>query len=171
MNPNHMNPGVYPAYPNVVGGYNSPQLYSQMQQPVLPQTGQTQQPAQQNMPVRPIEGRLVNSLDEITAADVRNDGTICLFPTFDYSCIYAKQWGNNGLISTVRYVPATEVSDEDSDVAAVSIDPTVLTNIMDSVNEVKDMLKKQQRPYQKKHNYNHDKNRNPKIENSEQEVG
>lgn len=52
-----------------------------------------------------VVGRMVSSLEEITVQDVPTDGSASFFPKSDYSCIYAKQWGSNGLIQTVKYVP------------------------------------------------------------------
>lgn len=34
------------------------------------------------------------------------DGTISLFPLSDYSAIFAKQWKSDGLIHSVKFVPA-----------------------------------------------------------------
>ena len=44
--------------------------------------------------------------------DVIMDGSISLFPLSDYSAIIAKQWNANGTISTIKYIPITDSSEE-----------------------------------------------------------
>lgn len=60
----------------------------------------------QNGGVRPgiIYGRVVNDPNEITANEIPMDGSVSLFPTSDYSKIYAKAWNGNGLITTKTFV-------------------------------------------------------------------
>lgn len=64
------------------------------------QNGFMTRPAYQILP-----GRVVNNSDEITPQEVPMDGSVSLFPQSDFSCIYAKQWGKDGTIQTVRYIP------------------------------------------------------------------
>lgn len=154
-------PGSYPQF----GGYNPPPAYPQIQQPTLPTIGQTQQPpVQAAVATRPIEGRVVSNPNEITAADVRNDGTICLFPTNDYSCIFAKQWGNNGLISTVKYVPATD--DHGDETAEV---PSYISDMMQQISDIQDTLKKMQgnKQHYQKRNQNYQKRDHQETVNEE----
>ena len=68
---------------------------------------QTPNPYQNQQPNRfqSIPGRLVNNLDEITPQEVPMDGSVSLFPTNDFSAIYAKTWTKDGTIATVKYVP------------------------------------------------------------------
>lgn len=55
-------------------------------------------------PNRPgLMGKVVNSLNEITASDVAMDGSMSYFPSADGSTIVAKKWGSNGLIETSLY--------------------------------------------------------------------
>lgn len=57
-------------------------------------------------PVRSyIYGRPVAAPNEITPQEVPMDGTIALFPMQDLSCVYAKTWGADGTIKTMRFVP------------------------------------------------------------------
>lgn len=57
-------------------------------------------------PVRSyIYGRPVTAPNEITPQEVPMDGTIALFPMQDLSCVYAKTWGADGTIKTMRFVP------------------------------------------------------------------
>lgn len=84
------------------------QPYYQMQQPIQP----IQQPVQQMQPMQQqvfapakLPGRVVNDVSEIVANEVPMDGSVSLFPSKDYSVIYAKQWKADGNIQTVKYVP------------------------------------------------------------------
>ena len=55
--------------------------------------------------IRPIAGRFVNSFEEIKPQEVPMDGGMYFFPSFDYSCIYAKYWDNNGQLMSFRFMP------------------------------------------------------------------
>ena len=73
------------------------------QQPPIPvPVQQMQQP--QRLSVAP--GRTVDSENEIKPNEIPMDGTISLFPLSDYSAIFAKQWKSDGLIHSVKFVPA-----------------------------------------------------------------
>lgn len=89
----------YGSYP-----YNPVQRFQQQEQ-------QFQNvPAQpQNYGIHPgINGKMVLSVENITANDVPMDGTVAFFPKQDLSEIYAKQWAANGTINTVVYKPYIE---------------------------------------------------------------
>lgn len=70
-----------------------------------------QQPYQQSyqQPRTGIAGRIVSSVEEVTANEVPMDGSIALFPLQDHSAIYGKVWNTNGTISTMRYEPIEKV--------------------------------------------------------------
>ena len=64
--------------------------YMPVQQPYQPY-----QPQYRQMPMRmvpQISGRVVNSLDDITAQEVPTDDPVALFPAADGKCIYSKPW-------------------------------------------------------------------------------
>lgn len=71
--------------------------YNNFQSPSIPN---------QNGMIRPgmIYGRVVNDPNEITPNEIPMDGSVSLFPTSDYSKIYAKAWNGNGLITTKTFV-------------------------------------------------------------------
>lgn len=52
-----------------------------------------------------IYGKVISNLQDIRPNDVSLDGSVSLFPMGDYSCIYAKAWGNDGTIQTFKFVP------------------------------------------------------------------
>lgn len=67
-----------------------------------------QQPVQQmQMPVG-INGKIVPSIENVTANDVPMDGSIAVFPKQDMSEIYIKFWENNGTIRTIVFKPVLE---------------------------------------------------------------
>ena len=70
-------------------------------------------PAQ--MPVTPqaigINGRVVQSLDNINANEVPMDGSMAFFPKQDLSEIYVKGWNADGTIKTIVYKPYTDPKD------------------------------------------------------------
>ena len=59
---------------------------------------------QQQMP-RGINGKVVQSIEMITANDVPMDGSAAFFPMQDMSAILAKSWNADGTIRTIVYEP------------------------------------------------------------------
>lgn len=87
--------GFMPQQPNQYPGF-----VPQQQNPV-----QTMNNNQSNTQFNNIIGHVVNSVDDITINEIAQDGSVSLFPTKDYSAIYAKAWTNNGTIQTIKFVP------------------------------------------------------------------
>ena len=153
-------------YPNSQFAYPSPNQYPPFQQSgYYPQYLQPQQMSQPVIRPSGLSGRMVNNLSEITPQEVTMDGTVSLFPQSDYSCIYAKAWNPDGTIKTVRYVPEPQ-NDSQKDGEAVGVaNLDILEDIMNDLNDIKDMLK--QRPYYHKKPYrnnNNQQNNQPKQE-------
>lgn len=95
---------VNPYYPtNYYPQYQPQQTYLPSSQPNLASMSQRQVS---------ISGRIINSETDITPNEVAMDGGISIFPLADYSAIVAKQWNANGTISTIRYVPVSDFSEE-----------------------------------------------------------
>lgn len=82
--------------PTVAGSY-----YPQIQPSYIPPTYQPIVRQNNSM----VNGRLINNESEITPSEIPMDNSVSLFPLNDYSVIIAKQWGKDGTIQTVRYVP------------------------------------------------------------------
>lgn len=104
--PQYNNPYNIPSYyPQQYTGY--PQYLQQMQaaryqpqeQPPVQMPG-----AYQQQPVG-INGRMVQSVENINANEVPMDGSMAFFPKQDMSEIYVKAWDANGLIKTIVYKP------------------------------------------------------------------
>ena len=99
---------------------------------------------QQTAPqIRPVNGRIVSSENDITPNDVPMDNSVSLFPTEDYSCIFAKQWTSDGKIKTIRFVP---VENEDDYTPSVSFEE----EIRGELAEIKKLLTRPKKPYHKK---------------------
>lgn len=108
-NPQYNNPYNIPSYyPQQYTGY--PQYLQQMQ--AARYQPQEQAPVQmqgtyQQQPVG-INGRMVQSVENINANEVPMDGSMAFFPKQDMSEIYVKAWDANGLIKTIVYKPQIE---------------------------------------------------------------
>lgn len=108
-NPQYNNPYNIPSYyPQQYTGY--PQYLQQMQaaryQPQEQAPVQMQGTYQQQSVG--INGRMVQSVENINANEVPMDGSMAFFPKQDMSEIYVKAWDANGLIKTIVYKPYTE---------------------------------------------------------------
>lgn len=83
-----------------------------MQQPQIEQVQSVNQ-LQQQMP-RGVNGRVVQSVEMITANDVPMDGSAAFFPMQDMSAIFAKSWNADGTIKTVTFKPVNETAHQNS---------------------------------------------------------
>ena len=83
------------------------QRYNQYSYPQYQQPQQIQQQfPQQIMPQQAgLCGRMVNSVEEVTANDVPMNAPFAIFPKADGLEVYIKSWSANGLIQTVTYKP------------------------------------------------------------------
>lgn len=73
------------------------------------QSMQVEQPQMQPQPqVKPLTGKVVQTLEAITANDVPMDGTAAFFPKQDLSEIYVKGWNAEGQIETIVYKPVRD---------------------------------------------------------------
>ena len=141
------NPGIPTYMPNTVPA-NVPQMQ--------PQQGYSA-PAPQFVPT-PIHGHTIRDDSvEIPPNDVPMDGTVSLFPTEDYSCIFAKHWNKDGKITTTKFVPVP--SDED-----YVPTPGFEDEMRSRMDELKTLIQQnghsytqQNRNYNKKSNYNRNK--------------
>ena len=107
MQPNpyqNTNYNIQTAYPQY--GYNPYFQQPRMQQSQIEQMQPVNQ-FQQQMP-RGVNGRVVQSVEMITANDVPMDGSAAFFPMQDMSAIFAKSWNADGTIKTVIFKPVNE---------------------------------------------------------------
>ena len=78
----------------------------QPQEQMLP-TQMSGTPQQQ---IAGLNGRVIQTAENINANEVPMDGSMAFFPKQDLSEIYVKGWDANGLIKTVVYKPYTDVN-------------------------------------------------------------
>lgn len=142
----YYNPYMYPANP-VAPTYvpnNVPNQTPQMQ----PQQGYSM-PSSQFVPT-PIHGHTIRDDSvEIPPNDVPMDGTVSLFPTEDYSCIFAKHWNKDGKITTTKFVPIP--SDEE-----YTPTPGFEDEMRSRMDELKTLIQ-QNRSYKKQYRNNNQK--------------
>lgn len=112
------NPTVAPAYPQIQPLPNQQPMYPRYAPSVLP-------------------GRMVESEEEITIADIPTDRSLALFPKKDGSCVFGRAWLGDGKMQTVKFipevVPVTENEEEntDSPINAYDILSEKLDNVLD----------------------------------------
>lgn len=153
--PYYINPMLSP-YQNSIP-FQSPYQASITMPQYNPMPNQTpQQP--QFIPVQ-IHGHTIKDENtEIAPNDVPMDGTVSLFPTENYSCIFAKHWNKDGKITTTKFVPVP--MDEDY-VPTPGFEDEMRTRM----DELKTLIQQnnghsytqQNRNYNKKSNYNRNK--------------
>lgn len=147
----YYNPYTYPTNP-VVPTYVPNTVPNQVPQ-MQPQQGYSA-PTPQFVQT-PIHGHTIRDDSvEIPPNDVPMDGTVSLFPTEDYSCIFAKHWNKDGKITTTKFVPVP--MDED-----YTPTPGFEDEMRSRMDELKQLLQQNNhRSYNKKPNYNRNNKQN-----------
>lgn len=86
-----------------------------------------------------IRGRVISDISQITPNEVPMDGSVSLFPSQDYSCVYAKQWAADGTIKTMKYVPAveTQVVENQQQVNPVDV---LRADVMSRLDDIQGMI-------------------------------
>lgn len=101
----------YPYYNQQYGQSNMQIQNQRMQYGQIPNGFQNQIPQNQQFSMNQqmvqnlLNGRMVNSIEEITANDVPMNVPYSIFPKNDLSQIYIKSWNANGTIQTITYAP------------------------------------------------------------------
>lgn len=155
-----------PTYPNYGGAapyYNNPMPSPYQNNIPFPSPYQTNIPMPQYTPMpnqtpqQPqfvpvqIHGHTIKDENtEIAPNDVPMDGTVSLFPTENYSCIFAKHWNKDGKITTTKFVPVP--MDED-----YIPTPGFEDEMRSRMDELKQLIQQERRSYNKKPNYNRNK--------------
>lgn len=80
-------------------GYGNPYGYQQMPLSIMAVPSPT--PRETAPP--PMNGKVVDSPEEIRPNDIPMDGSVSFFPLKDGTAIYAKQWTGSGTITTAVY--------------------------------------------------------------------
>lgn len=117
-----MNPyqNYYPQMNNYGQQYNPQQPYMDRLAGLQQYQQTLQQPqmagTQMSLPNQSIglNGKMVDTVEQITANDVPMDGSVAIFPKKDMSEIYLKSWTPNGTIATVVFKPILEAQENNS---------------------------------------------------------
>lgn len=109
-------PNYYPQMNNYGQPYNPQQTYMDRMAVLQnyqqnPQMQQPQPGMQQN--ISGINGKVVQSVENITANDVPMDGSMAFFPRQDMQEIYVKSWNADGTIRTIVYKPILDPNSQD----------------------------------------------------------
>lgn len=96
-----INPQFAPMYPQAQ--YQNPYMMDRMAQ--LQAMQQNLQPQPQ---VMSLNGKVIDSVESITASDVPMDGTFAVFPKRDMSEICLKYWTGEGKIATISFKPVLD---------------------------------------------------------------
>lgn len=56
-----------------------------------------------------LNGKLIDTIESVTASDVPMDGSFAVFPKKDISEVYIKYWQGDGKIATVTFKPVLDV--------------------------------------------------------------
>ena len=130
-------PQYYPQMNNYGQQYNPQQPYMDRLAGLQQYQQTLQQPqmagTQMSLPNQPIglKGKMVDTVEQITANDVPMDGSVAIFPKKDMSEIYLKSWTPNGTIATVVFKPAL-----DEQTNSVSAQPEMKIGMDNEVTEV-----------------------------------
>lgn len=131
---NYYNP-YYPPMPNQMSA-NLVQQPMNMQRPVASGMG----------------GRVVNNENEITPNEIPMDGSVSLFPTNDYSKIYAKAWTANGAIKTITFVPEV-TADPVSNPSDISTQSKFQNDVLERLDRIEKAQKRAGNGYKPKFNH------------------
>ncbi|MCU6748004.1 hypothetical protein OCV51_10130 [Faecalicatena acetigenes] len=130
-------PQYYPQMNNYGQQYNPQQPYMDRMAGLQQYQQALQQPqmagTQMSLPNQQIglNGKMVDTVEQITANDVPMDGSVAIFPKKDMSEIYLKSWTPNGTIATVVYRPVIEEPND-----SPSVQENLKVGLSDEVTEV-----------------------------------
>ena len=133
-------------------GYQKPiyQPYTNQYQPMQYQNPYSSQamlppPAPPEPLSNQIPATLINAIEEMKPNEVPSDGSPALSLARDKSCIYLRELTQNGTIATYKYVYA----DENQTTSEPSQVNDILEPVMRRLDDLEDMIKKQNRPRKK----------------------
>ncbi len=106
-----------------------------------------------------LPGRVVKSERDIGIGEVPMDGMVHLFPTEDYSYIYAKVWDNNGELRNFTFVQE-EVAPKEIEAKVVPYNQQeILDMFNDRFNDLERLIKRNNhKPYNKNYKKPYNKN-------------
>lgn len=122
-----------------------------------------------------INGRSVNSVEEITAGEVPLNGSLAVFPKTDGSMIYVKSTNGNGTIDTKYYIPAPEGFVENPGSSTEESEPVIsnqdilaaILNLQNQVDNIQTIVKNRPgKPGNYNKRYNNQNGTQEKVENN-----
>lgn len=105
-----------------------------------------QQSLQQPMPQQTagINGRVVQTVENINANEVPMDGSMAFFPKQDLTEIYAKSWNADGTIRTLTFRPIlndkADILSADTDKLEFDLSEKATEGIMAKLNELSEKI-------------------------------
>lgn len=88
-----------------------------------------------------IPGKMIAQPGDITPNEVPMDGSLSVFPQSDFTCIYAKAWTDKGIV-TVRYIPESQVIEQNSRQSQVVIPDDFKQEIFSRLDAIEAALPK-----------------------------
>lgn len=120
---------------------NNQQFYNTQPQNNQLYYNQQQKPVQQQ---NNLAGRVISNIQDVKPNEITMDGSVCIFPMNDLSCIFTKAWGSDGSIHTVRFVPEQPVN---------TMSPQTdseFSQIMNRLDNIEKIISKKYNNYQNK---------------------
>lgn len=112
----------------------APQQVNPYLQNYIQQGQYAQQPQQPQ--IKPVQGRMISSVEEITANEVPSDGSVGYFPVSDGSAIYAKTWTGDGRLITAKYVVEEQPPTDENSTPQITLADVVnqISNLQNTVD-------------------------------------
>lgn len=121
------------------GNMNNPMMptippVGQVQMPAMPQQQTPMQPQQQVQPRQSyLQGRMVESENDIKPNEIPMDGTVTFFPKSDLSCVYGKTWTQDGVLKPLKFVREEDIPQPKEEAPSQSFDPAILSDLVEQV--------------------------------------
>lgn len=109
----------------------------QMQQSYFPQNMSMNTAQQPQVQFLGLNGKFVQSAENITANDVPMDGSIAFFPKQDMTEVYVRAWQGDGTIKNVIFRPVEPIVNNQPDNSALEQEKSKygeISNILDSIS-------------------------------------
>lgn len=114
-----------------------PFMQQPMQNPYMDRIAQLQNmQMQQQRQIQTVNGRFVQSAEEVNASDVAMDGTMSLFPKADMTEIYGKAWQPDGTIKTITFKPVSEEQVTNTQLNAQNVDNEAFLEFKEQITEL-----------------------------------
>lgn len=133
--PGMQNIPMYNPQPNQYDRMAQLQQYNQGLQQNFPPMQNTVPQQQMVQPTTALNGKVVQTVENITANDVPMDGSIALFPRQDMTEIYAKAWQSDGTIRTVVYKAVLEQQPNNTTQEMKNVEYENFNKVLEGISE------------------------------------